>query len=202
MRHPNRRSFLPLCGDPSGAGRGPPSGFSLVAKCAHVCDAIAPKVRQRKERPSGARLDLSEDPKARLAHRELVELGVDAPELVLPPLVAALDLDAAHRQGLPARAHCPELAALLRLEHQDEVDLDVEDLLHAADVCAAELDERIEERAGTLDAGRRVNDLVAVNLAAAALDLVLRMERELLRNDLKAPHRSDIVGTVGRLRKS
>ena len=131
-----------------------------------------------------------------------MELRIDAPELVLPSLVAALDLDAAHRQGLPVRAHRPELAALLCLEHQDEVDLDVEDLLHAADVRAAELDERIEERAGALDAGRRVNDLVAVNLAAAALDLVLRMERELLRNDLKAPHRSHIVGTVGRLRKS
>ena len=41
-----------------------------------------------------------------------------------------------------------------------------------------------------------------MNLAAAALDLVLRMERELLRNDLKAPHRADIVGTVGPIRKS
>ena len=36
---------------PAGSGRGPPSGSRLVGKCAHVCDAIAPKVRQRKKRP-------------------------------------------------------------------------------------------------------------------------------------------------------
>lgn len=131
-----------------------------------------------------------------------MELGVDAPELVLSPLVAAVDLDPAHRKRLPICPHGAELSSLLGLEHQRQIDLDVEDLLHAADVRAAELDERIEERAGALDAGRRVDDLVAMNLAAAALDLVLWMERELLRNDLKAPHRADIVGTVGPLRKS
>jgi hypothetical protein len=131
-----------------------------------------------------------------------MELGVDAPELILSPLVAAVDLDPAHRERLPTCPHGAELPALLGLKHQGKVDLDVEDLLHAADVRATELDERVEERAGTLDAGRRVDNLVAVNLAAAALDLVLRMERELLRNNLKAPHRPDIVGTVGRLRKS
>ena len=47
-----------------------------------------------------------------------MELGVDAPEVVLAPLVAALDLDAAHRQRPPVRAHRAELAALLGLEHQ------------------------------------------------------------------------------------
>lgn len=47
-----------------------------------------------------------------------------------------------------------------------------------------------------------MNHLAAMNLAAATLDLVLWMERELLRNDLKAPHRLHIVGTLGRLRKS
>jgi len=131
-----------------------------------------------------------------------VELGVDAPELVLSPLVAAVDLDPAHRERPPAGPHGAELSALLGLEHQREIDLDVENLLHAADVGPPQLDERIEERARALDAGRRVDDLVAMNLAAAALDLVLWMERELLRNDLKAPHRLDIVGTVGPLRKS
>ena len=131
-----------------------------------------------------------------------MELRVDAPELVLSSLVTALDLDAAHRKRLPVRAHGSESPMSLGLEHQGEVDLDVEDLLHAADVRPPELDERVEERTGALDARGRVDDLVAVNLAAAALDLVLRMERELLRNDLKAPHRPHIVGTVGRLRKS
>jgi hypothetical protein len=145
---------------------------------------------------------LREDPEARLAERELVELGVDAPELVLSPLVAAVDLDAAHRKRLPIRANGAELSSLLGLEHQPEVDLDIEDLLHAPDVGATELYERIEERTGPLDARRRVDDLVAMNLAAPTLDLVLWMERELLRNDLKAPHRLDIVGTVGPLRKS
>jgi hypothetical protein len=73
---------------------------------------------------------------------------------------------------------------LLGLEHEREVDLDVKYLLHAADVGATELDERVEERAFALDASGRVDDLVAVNLAAPALDLVLWVERELLRNDL------------------
>jgi hypothetical protein len=47
-----------------------------------------------------------------------------------------------------------------------------------------------------------MHDFVAVNLAAATLDLILWMERELLRDDLKAPHRVDIVGTVCPLRKT
>ena len=131
-----------------------------------------------------------------------MELRIDAAELVLSSLVTALDLDTAHRQRLPVRADRSESPVFLGLEHQGEVDLDVEDLLHATDVRPAELDERVQERTAALDARRRVDDLVAMNLAAAALDLVLRMERELLRNDLKAPHRSHIVGTVGRLRKS
>jgi hypothetical protein len=41
-----------------------------------------------------------------------------------------------------------------------------------------------------------------MNVAAPALDLVLWVERELLRNDLKAPHRSDIVGTPTAVRKT
>jgi hypothetical protein len=41
-----------------------------------------------------------------------------------------------------------------------------------------------------------------VDSAAAALDLVLRMEREFLRNDVQSPHRSDIFGTLGPIRKT
>jgi hypothetical protein len=41
-----------------------------------------------------------------------------------------------------------------------------------------------------------------MNVAAPALDLVLWMERELLRNDLKTPHRPDIFGTAAPIRKT
>jgi hypothetical protein len=39
----------------------------------------------------------------------------------------------------------------------------------------------VDERAAALDAGTRVHDLVAMDSAAAALDLVLRAERKLGR---------------------
>jgi hypothetical protein len=41
-----------------------------------------------------------------------------------------------------------------------------------------------------------------VNVAAVALDLVLGVERELLRNDLKTPHRPDIVKADALIRKT
>jgi hypothetical protein len=40
---------------------------------------------------------------------------------------------------------------------------------------------RVQERTAALDAGTRVHDLVAVNSAPSALDLVLRTEWELGR---------------------
>src|SRR5262249_23103830 len=73
---------------PAGSGRGPPSVFSLSGKCARVCHGTAPKSHQRKSAFSGARRNLREDPEARLAQGELVELRIDAPEVVLPALVA------------------------------------------------------------------------------------------------------------------
>jgi hypothetical protein len=133
---------------------------------------------------SGVRLDLREDAEARLAEWQLVELGIQAPEVLLTALVAALDLDPAHRQRAPAGSHGAELSVLLGLEHEREVDLYIEHLLHTADIGPAELDERVEEGAFAFDASGRVDDLVAVNFAAPALDLVLWVERELLRNDL------------------
>src|SRR5438876_7046 len=60
------------------------------------------------ERGSG---DLREDAKRRLADREFEELGIPAAELVRPALVAALDLDLAHRQRLPFRLHGAEADA-------------------------------------------------------------------------------------------
>jgi hypothetical protein len=41
-----------------------------------------------------------------------------------------------------------------------------------------------------------------MNTAAPAIDLVLWMEREPLRNDLQAPHRADIFGATASIRKS
>jgi hypothetical protein len=104
-----------------------------------------------------------------------VELRIDAAEF--PRSVGAealLDLDAAHGQRCARRAHRAEaLSFCLRLVEHLEVDLDAEDLLHAADVRVAEFFEGVEERTGALDAGGRIHDLVAMHLAAAALQLVL-----------------------------
>jgi hypothetical protein len=47
-----------------------------------------------------------------------------------------------------------------------------------------------------------MDDLVAMNSAAPALDLVLWVERELLRNDLEAPHGRRIFGTIAPDRKT
>jgi len=58
-----------------------------------------------------------------------------------------------------------------------EVDLDVVDLHQAADVGAPELLVRVGKGTAALEACARVDDLVAVSLAAAAFDLVLRPER-------------------------
>ena len=59
-----------------------------------------------------------------------------------------------------------------------EVDLDGEDPLHAPDVGAPHFLEGVEEGARPSETGCRVDDLVAVDPAPAALDLVLRPERE------------------------
>src|SRR5262245_1417619 len=104
------------------------------------------------DRALRARTHLGENPEARLPERELVELRVEAPEVVLAALVARLDLDAAHRQRPPARPHRPELASLLRLEHEHEVDLDVEHLLEAPDERPPHFLERVEERTSARDA--------------------------------------------------
>src|SRR5206468_7449108 len=52
-----------------------------------------------------------------------------------------------------------------------------------ADVRVAELLERVEERARTVDAGGRVDDFVAVHSAAAAFAFVLRAQWQLARPD-------------------
>src|SRR5690242_796207 len=145
--------------------------------------------------------DLRENPERRLADGQLVELGVDAAQLVAPALVTRLDLDLAERQGWVRHAHRAEAGARrLRLDQEIEVDLDVEDLLHAANVRVAELLVCVEERATPLGAGGRVDDLVAVHLAAPAFDFVLRPEWELARpgRRLLAHAHIRILGAAGR----
>ena len=96
-------------------------------------------------------------------------------------VVGLLDLDPAHRQRLALRADRAESAApALGLPQQVDVDLDLVDLLHAADVGVPELLVRVDERARAVDAGGRVDDLVAVHSAPPALDLVLGPERQRL----------------------
>jgi len=114
---------------------------------------------------------------------QLGELGVDAAQVVRTALVAGRNLGLAHRKRLATGLHRAEAALLaLGLLEQLEIDLDLVDLLHAADVRAAELLVRVEERAPAVDAGRGVHDLVAMDAAAAAFNLVLGSERELGRD--------------------
>src|ERR687895_1286008 len=136
------------------------------------------------ERSGGAlgalgRADLREDAERRLADGQLAELRVDAPELVAASDVGALDLRVAHRQRLAigpnsTEARGPGFGFLQELE----VDLDGEHPLHAPDVGAADLLERVEERTRPSETGGREHDLVAVDPAPATLDLVLRAERQ------------------------
>ncbi len=69
-------------------------------------------------------------------------------------------------------------AAGLRLLEQVEVDLDVVHLLQAPDVGMTPGLVRVHERARHTDARAGVDDLLAVDVAAAARDLVLCPERE------------------------
>src|SRR5262249_18074843 len=78
-----------------------------------------------------------------------------------------------------------------------KIDLDLVDLLHAPDVRVAELLERVDERARSFETGSRVDDLVAVRLAPAALGLVLRVQRQALDRRRGWLH-TLIVGTRSR----
>ena len=88
------------------------------------------------------------------------------------------------RRGTSAAAPCAPRRrrtrrAALGRPQQVEVDLDVEHPLHAPHVRVAERLVGVDERARPLDARTRVDDLVAVHLAAPALDLVLRPQGQL-----------------------
>src|SRR6266550_3777164 len=90
--------------------------------------------RRGRLRRLGIRTQPGKDPETGFAHREFVELGVEAADVFGAAVVAALDLDAAHRQRLVRRLDGTELTAGLGGTEEVEVDLDVEDLLHATHV--------------------------------------------------------------------
>ena len=84
-----------------------------------------------------------------------------------------------HMGSDPAGAHRTEAAALgLSGLEQRQVDLDVEHLLHAPHVGPSPGLVRIDERARHAQTGPGIDDLLAVDGAVAALDLVLGPERE------------------------
>src|SRR3989442_7090574 len=191
------------CGSSDDAIQAPPTPGSVPQRIAFPARLrlyhAALKESGRLPAPSVARRDLREDPERRRPDRHLVDLGVHAAELAASAGVAGLDLRAAHRQRLPLRLHPAEaVPAALSRAQQVDVDLDLEDLLQATHVGVAELAVRVDERARALDAGGRVDDLVAMNLAAPALGLVLRVEREAFRGRRRAGLHSEIVVTVGR----
>ena len=106
-------------------------------------------------------------------------------------LEARVDLGLAHRQRPPIRPHGAEAVAppLGRTKHVD-VDLGLEHLLHAAHEGVAVLLVGVDERARAGEARRRIHDLLAVDLAHPALDLVLRSKRQGQRQlgDLTHPY--------------
>ena len=121
-----------------------------------------------------------EDAERRAFAGELVELGDAAAEVVLAVRIRADDLDLAHGQRRPAGAYGAEAApTCFGLLEQLEVDLDFVDLLHAPDVRVAPCLVGVDERAGHAQARTGVHDLLAVDVAMTAADLVLDPEREL-----------------------
>ena len=109
-----------------------------------LCGRTRPAVRSRPP------YNVANTRKLGLASGSSMELRVAAPELVDPVLVARRDLRLAPRQRRPPSLDRSEtLASRLELAQQVEIDLDVEDLLHAAHVrvpprlvCVDELDTR------------------------------------------------------------
>ena len=111
-------------------------------------------------------------------------LAID-PQPHLKKIDPALDV----LEGFAAGADGTEAApSRLGLLEEVEIDLDVVDLLHAADVRVPVRLVRIEEGAGVRDAGGRMDDLVAVDAAAPALGLLLRPKRKLCPGEHRFPH--------------
>src|SRR6188472_2176051 len=155
----------------------------------------------RRRSPISVR-DVREHAEARPLERELVELGVPAAELVEAMLVTGRDLRVAHGQRASPRLHRAEpVATTLELTEHVHVDLDVEHLVEAPHEGVAPRLVGVNEGAPAGNAGARIDDPVAVHLAAAARELVLRAEgyvrgRLLDRNELVHDR---IVSRPGRL---
>src|SRR5665811_1308982 len=96
------------------------------------------------------------------------EASIDALVLFAGIRVGALDRERAVRQRRAGHLHAAEAA---RPQHRVELDLGAEDLLHAADVLgpAQRVDEAVEVVAAELDAGTRLDHLVAERTALTAL---------------------------------
>ena len=187
---PARRTATARCTGSASRSAGSGSARSTRSRSARrscCCSLLALAPRARHPPPArGALLapqpgawTCGEDAERRRPDRQLAELGVDAAGVLRARRVGLLDLGLAHRQRLAHRADRAEagLPPLGRAEHV-EVDLDVVDLLHAADVGVPPALVRVDEGAAPREAGARVDDLVAVHLAAAALHLVLRVQGE------------------------
>ena len=128
----------------------------------------------------GRRADLREHAEGGLAHRQLGELGIHASELALRGARSTTTTSARHigsGRRVARTRRSPHASARLP-SSRSQVDLALVDLLHAAEVRVAELLVRVDERALPLEARGRVHDLVAVDVAAAALSLVLRPKRK------------------------
>ena len=118
-------------------------------------------------------------------------------------LEARVDLGVAHRQRPPRRPHRPEaVAPPLRCVKHVDVDLRLEHLLHAAHEGVAVLLVGVGERAGAVEARRGIHDLLAVDLAAPAFDLVLRSQRESRRELGRLTHLDILWGRFPGSRKA
>ncbi len=176
LAHPAFQELPAILETPGPTGTGPMRPRSPT--CGR-CTAPEPRTALN-GRTQASAIDLREDAEARSRDRHLEELGVPAAHLVAALLVTRSDLRVTHRQGRPARNDRTEaVTSLLGGPQKVEIDLHVEHPLHAAHVGVPERLVRVDERTRALDAGARVHDLVAVHLAAATRDLVLRSQREL-----------------------
>jgi len=124
-----------------------------------------------------------EHAEARARDRHLEELRVAAAHLVATLLVTRRHLGVAHRERCPARDDRAEaIPTALGCAEKVEIDLDIEDALHAAHVGMPERLVRVDECARPLDARAGIHHLVAVHLAAVTFDLVLRAEGQFDRS--------------------
>src|SRR5262249_61401135 len=107
------------------------------------------------------------------------DVGVADAALGRRTAVTGDGLGLAHRERDTRRAHRAEAGPpAFRGAQEIDVDLHLEDLLHAADVGVAELLVGVDEGARAPEAGGRIHDLVAVHVAPLAAHLLLWSQGE------------------------